>query len=316
MVIARVPTPPKASRHVTSFLQMMSVERGAAPHTIENYQRDLEILHDFLSSKNARLETATTENLRGFIKKQLDSGYAPRTSARRLSALKQFFKFLYAERIRDDNPAISLDSPKIGRSLPKYLTEEEVNALLRKACEDTSAVGLRMSAMLELLYACGLRISELITLPLSAFSRQSDMLIISGKGNKERMVPLTKAAIDAVALYRTQRPEFLNDAAESNWLFPSKRARDGYVSRQTFDKELRNLAASAGIIKKISAHVLRHSFASHLLDRDIDLRSLQQMLGHADISTTMIYTHLIGEREKQLVLNKHPLAKLFNPEEQ
>lgn len=313
--MARVPAAPKTSRHVTSFLQMMSVERGAAPNTIENYQRDLDILQDFLSSKNARLETATTEHLRGFIKKQLDSGYAPRTSARRLSALKQFFKFLYAERMRDDNPASSLDNPKIGRSLPKYLTEEEVDTLLSVARNDTSCVGLRLSAMLELLYACGLRISELITLPLSAFSRKSDMLIVRGKGNKERMVPLTKTAIDAVAVYRTERLEFLNQGVESNWLFPSKRARDGHVSRQTFDKELRNLAVDAGIVKKISAHVLRHSFATHLLDRDIDLRSLQQMLGHADISTTTIYTHLIGEREKQLVLNKHPLAKLFNPEE-
>jgi len=313
--MAHAPSPAKGSRHVTSFLQMMSVERGAATNTIENYKRDLDILQDFLTRKNTSLKTATTENLRAFIKKQLDSGYAPRTSARRLSALKQFFKFLYAERIRDDNPASSLDNPKIGRSLPKYLTEEEVDILLKEASEDTSSVGLRMSAMLEILYACGLRISELITLPLSAFARQNQMLIVRGKGEKERMVPLTKAALNAVGLYRTQRNDFLNKGQESTWLFPSKRAREGHLSRQTFDKDLRILALKAGILKKVSAHILRHSFASHLLDRDIDLRSLQQMLGHADISTTTIYTHLIGEREKQLVLNKHPLAKLFNPDE-
>lgn len=313
--MAHAPSPAKGSRHVTSFLQMMSVERGAATNTIENYKRDLDILQDFLTRKNTSLKTATTENLRAFIKKQLDSGYAPRTSARRLSALKQFFKFLYAERIRDDNPASSLDNPKIGRSLPKYLTEEEVDILLKEASEDTSSVGLRMSAMLEILYACGLRISELITLPLSAFARQNQMLIVRGKGEKERMVPLTKAALNAVGLYRTQRSDFLNKGQESTWLFPSKRAREGHLSRQTFDKDLRILALKAGILKKVSAHILRHSFASHLLDRDIDLRSLQQMLGHADISTTTIYTHLIGEREKQLVLNKHPLAKLFNPDE-
>jgi integrase/recombinase XerD len=305
----------KSSRHVTSFLQMMSVERGAAPNTLENYRRDLNILEDFLLQKQVRLETASTENLRSFIKKQLDSGYAPRTSARRLSALKQFFKFLYGERLRSDNPASSLDTPKIGRSLPKYLTETEIETLLNEAKTDTTPEGLRMSALLELLYACGLRVSELITLPLSAFSRQSDMLIVRGKGNKERMVPLTKTAIEAVALYRTQRAEFLNEGQESNWLFPSRRAHIGHLSRQTFDKDLRNIAVKAGIIKKVSAHVLRHSFASHLLDRDIDLRTLQQVLGHADISTTTIYTHLIGEREKQLVLNKHPLAKLFNPED-
>jgi len=174
---------------------------------------------------------------------------------------------------------------------------------------------LRLSAQLEVLYACGLRVSELITLPLSAFARQSGTLTVLGKGNKERMVPLTQKAIDAVELYRNSRSEFLNKGQESNWLFPSKRAREGHVNRHTFDKELRDIAIKAGITKKVSAHVLRHSFASHLLDRDIDLRSLQQMLGHADISTTTIYTHMLGEREKQLVLNKHPLAKLFNPDE-
>lgn len=305
----------RSSRHITSFLQMMSVERGAANNTLDNYRRDLENLEDYLSRKSIRLETATTDDLRGYIKKLLDSGYAPRTSARRLSALKQFFKFMYGERIRTDDPAASLDSPKLGRPLPKFLTEEEVNRLLEEARSNSDAKSMRMCAMLEILYACGLRISELITLPLAAFTRQSGMLIVTGKGNKERMVPLTKAAIDAVQLYQTVRADFLNKGQESPWLFPSRRAREGHVNRHTFDKELRQLAVNAGITKKVSAHIIRHSFASHLLDHDIDLRTLQQMLGHADISTTTIYTHMIGEREKQLVLNKHPLAALFNPAE-
>ncbi|MDV7341380.1 site-specific tyrosine recombinase XerD [Terasakiella sp. A23] len=306
----------RSSRHITSFLQMMSVERGAAPNTLDNYRRDLENLEDFLARKSKRLETVTTDDLRLYIKNLLDSGYAPRTSARRLSALKQFFKFLYGERIRPDDPAASLDSPKLGRSLPKYLTEEEVDALLAECKKNSDAKSLRLSAMLEILYACGLRVSELITLPVSAFTRQSGMLIVTGKGNKERMVPLTKAAIDAVNLYQTVRSEFLKKGQESSWLFPSSRAKEGYMTRNTFDKELRKLALAADITKKVSPHVIRHSFASHLLDHDIDLRTLQQMLGHADISTTTIYTHMIGEREKQLVLNKHPLAALFNPDEE
>ena len=308
-------SPTRSSRHITSFLQMMSVERGSTSNTLDSYRQDLENLEAFLTRKSKRLETATTEDLRTFIKKLLDSGYAPRTSARRLSAIKQFYKYLYGDRIRNDNPAASLDSPKIGRSLPKYLTEEEVDQLLEESRKDTTPIGLRLSAQLEVLYACGLRVSELITLPLSAFARQSGTLTVLGKGNKERMVPLTQKAIDAVELYRNNRSEFLSKGQESNWLFPSKRAREGHVNRHTFDKELRAIAIKAGITKKVSAHVLRHSFASHLLDRDIDLRSLQQMLGHADISTTTIYTHMLGEREKQLVLNKHPLAKLFNPDE-
>lgn len=314
--MARKPASPlRASRHITSFLQMMTVERAASPNTIDGYRRDLERLEEFLHKKSKRFETATTDDLRSFIKTIVDSGYAPKTGARRLSAYKQFFKFLYGERIRNDDPANSLDSPKLGRSLPKFLTEEEVDQLLQEARRDSSAKGLRLLAMLEVLYACGLRVSELITLPLSAFARQTGMLNVTGKGDKERLIPLTKAAVNAVDIYREVRNDFLNKGQESNWLFPSRRAKEGHISRHTFSTELKNLAINAGITKKVSPHVLRHSFASHLLDRDVDLRSLQQMLGHADISTTTIYTHILGDREKQLVLNKHPLAKLFNPED-
>ena len=305
----------KSSRHVTSFLQMMSVERGAAPNTLENYRRDLHKLEEFLNTKSKRVETATTEDLRGFIKLIHDRGYAPRTAARRLSAIKQFFKFMYGERLRNDDPAASLDSPKLGRPLPKFLTEEEVERLLTEAKADRTPQAIRLWAMLEVLYACGLRVSELVSLPLTSFTRQTGMLIVTGKGNKERMVPLTRAAIDTVDIYREQRHRFLKQGQESVWLFPSQRSKEGHVTRHTFDKDLRELAIRAGITKKVSPHILRHSFASHLLDHDVDLRSLQQMLGHADISTTTIYTHMIGEREKQLVLNKHPLAALFNPED-
>lgn len=305
--------PLPGSRHVTSFLQMMSVERGASPHTIDNYRRDLTKLADFLSAKKSRLDTATTEELRLYIKDLADSGYAPRTAARRLSALKQFYRFLYGERLRNDNPAENLDTPKIGRSLPKYLTEDEVNLLLATAEQDTSPKGVRLSAMLEILYACGLRVSELVSLPASAMTRQNAMLLVTGKGNKERLIPISEKATTATDAYIALRHEFLRDGMESPWLFPSKTAKEGHVSRQTFDSELKALALKCAITKTVSPHVIRHSFATHLLNNDMDLRTLQQMLGHADISTTTIYTHMIGEREKQLVLNKHPLAALFNP---
>lgn len=303
----------KSSRHITSFLQMMSVERGASTNTLDSYRRDLEQLEDFLHGRKKRVETANTEDLRLYIKQIHDSGYAPRTAARRLSALKQFFRFLYGERIRPDDPSNTLDSPKQGRPLPKFLEEEEVSQLLKEAQQDTSPKGLRLSCLLEILYACGLRVSELLTLPLSALTRQTGMLIVTGKGNKERMVPITQKALDAAELYRPHRHAFLKEGQENQWLFPSKSAKEGHLTRASFDRELRQLAVNAGITKKVSAHILRHSFASHLLDHDVDLRTLQQMLGHADISTTTIYTHMIGEREKQLVLNKHPLAALFNP---
>lgn len=304
-----------SSRHVTSFLQMMRIERGASENTLENYRRDLTLLETFLTHHQKRLENCQAPDLRAFVKAQVDQGFSPRTSARRLSCLKQFFKFIYAERIRNDDPSAALDAPKQGRPLPKYLTEAEVEQLLNEARTDTSAKGFRMVAMLELLYACGLRVSEMLSLPLSAFKTQSDMLMVRGKGDKERLVPLAAKAFQAVEIYMSCRSDFLKKGQESPWLFPSKRAKDGHVSRQIFDTDLRDLALRAGIQKKVSAHILRHSFASHMLDHDVDLRALQQMLGHADIATTTIYTHLIGDREKQLVLNKHPLAKRFNPDE-
>lgn len=300
-----------ALRYLTSFLQMMSVERGASPHTLDAYRRDLENLAEFLRPRRTTLDEAETDDLRQYIKKLVDSGYAPRTGARRLSTIKQFYLFLYGERYRNDDPSAGLDAPKIGHPLPKYLSEDEVDLLLFCAHENHTPEGLRLAAMLEVLYACGLRISELVSLPLAAFTRKSGMLIVTGKGNKERMVPLTEKAIQTVQTYLPHRGHFLKKGQDSIWLFPSARAKDGHVTRQHFDSLLRTLTIQAGIDKNISAHVLRHSFASHLLAHGIDLRSLQQMLGHADISTTQIYTHVLDQRLKSLVQTAHPLAHLM-----
>ena len=291
---------------------MMAGERGASSNTIDAYRRDLESFASFTASRNKAPEDADTTVIRKYLAQMAGSGMAPRTAARRLSALRQFFKFLFAEKIRSDDPCSLIDSPRQGRPLPKFLTESEVDVLLETARLRDGPEGLRLVALLEILYAAGLRVSELVGLPVSALSRDGDMLIVRGKGDKERMVPLSGPAIEALADYREVREHFLPKkkvrSATSPFLFPS-RGKDGHLTRARFGQMLKELAAEAGIDpRKVSPHVLRHSFASHLLAHGADLRSLQQMLGHADISTTQIYTHVLDERLKQLVNQAHPLA--------
>ena len=300
------------SRHVEAFLEMMVVERGAARNTIAAYRLDLEHFGDHVHSRGARLEDADAEALRGYLEELAAAGVSPRTAARRLSALKQFFRFLFAEGARGDDPSTTVDSPRGGRPLPRYLSEAEVNRLLEAASERKDANGLRLAALMEVLYATGLRVSELVGLPLSAISRDDRMLIVRGKGGKERMVPLTGPAIEALHAYRGVRDGYLSKSgsrAGSLWLFPS-RSREGHLTRVRFGQLLKELAAEAGLAPaRVSPHVLRHSFASHLLAHGADLRSLQQMLGHADISTTQIYTHVLDERLRALVDSAHPLAR-------
>lgn len=301
---------PAVPRLISSFLHMMRIERGAATHTLDNYKRDLLDLADSLATRKKRLENATTDDLRRYLHRLHSAGYAPRTSARRLSAIKQFYMFLYGERLRQDDPAQSLDGPRLDQPLPKYLTEGEIKHLLNTAAADKTPKGRRTSAVLELLYGAGLRISEALTLPIHSGLRDQETLIITGKGQKERMVPLSNSIQQALALYRPHRATFLKKGAESPWLFPAPRAKDGHLTRQIFDQDLKALGREAQINKPLSAHVLRHSFATHLLDHDMDLRSVQQLLGHADIATTTLYTHITGQREQRLVNNAHPLAAL------
>lgn len=296
------------SRYIESFLDMMSAERGASPHTLDAYSRDIV---GFSESIDDDVERATPEQLRDYFDDILAQGLKPRTAARRLSCLRQFFQFLFAEGVRDDDPTSVLDSPRQGSRLPKYLGEDEVDLLLQAARSENTPTSLRLTAILELLYASGLRVSELVSLPLAAVARERPVIIVRGKGNKERMVPIGAPARAAVASYLEVRQSFIPANTKiSRWLFPSRGAA-GHVSRDSVAKSLKDLAVVAGIApSRVSPHVLRHSFASHLLAHGADLRSLQQMLGHADISTTQIYTHVLDERLRRLVETNHPLAGL------
>ncbi|OIQ97165.1 tyrosine recombinase XerD [mine drainage metagenome] len=282
---------------------MMAAERAAAINTLEAYRRDLEDFADFLASQGLELHEADSQALRDYLTDLKDRGMAARTAARHLSTLRQFHKFLFLEGVRPDDPSAVLDSPRLGAPLPKYLSEDEVERLLAAAHARPGAEGLRDAALLELLYASGLRVSELVGLPLAAAGRDSPSLMVRGKGSKERLVPLGQPARDALAAWRAvRRPK------SSPYLFPG-RGGSGHFTRSGFFRLLTELALAAGIDRRrVSPHVLRHSFASHMLAHGADLRSLQQMLGHADIATTQIYTHVLDDRLKGLVNSHHPLA--------
>lgn len=300
------------SRRVEAFLEMMVAERGASPNTLDSYRRDLQDFAGFLRGRRRLPEDADAGDVRRYLEGLAAAGLSARTGARRLSALRQFFRFLYGNGERGDDPSATIDGPRLGRALPKYLSETEVDALLDAAHRRDDAEGLRRAALVEVLYATGLRVSELVGLPLSAVSRDGRILVVRGKGGKERMVPLSDPAMAAIAAYKSVRGTFLERGegrtTASRWLFPS-RARSGYLTRVRFAQILKELAVEAGIdASRVSPHVLRHSFASHLLAHGADLRSLQQMLGHADIATTQIYTHVLDERMKALVRQAHPLA--------
>ncbi|MBM3566493.1 MAG: site-specific tyrosine recombinase XerD [Alphaproteobacteria bacterium] len=312
-----------ASRYAEPFLEMLAVERGAAANTIEAYRRDLADFARFALKKRTRPEDADARAVRDYIARLAGAGMSAGTSARRLSALRQFFRFLHAEGIRRDDPTTTLEGPKLGRPLPKFLSEAEIDKLLAEARRRTGPEGARLLALIEVLYATGLRVSELVSLPLSALPRAGRMLIVRGKGGKERMVPLSDPAEEALAAYREVRDQFIPGGAQpakgakgkrvqardNPWLFPSRGA-GGHLTRARLLQLLKDLAAAAGIERRrVSPHVLRHSFASHLLAHGADLRSLQQMLGHADIATTQIYTHVLEDRLKALVAKSHPLAR-------
>jgi len=300
--------PVDASKHLEAFLEMMSAERGAAPLTLTAYQTDLTDLAAHLAANGAALEAAGADELHAYLASPATSRLTPRTLARRISAMRQYYKFLLLEGVRPDDPTTDLGTPRLGRPLPKILSETEVRALIDAAQTWPGREGARLSCILELLYASGLRISELVTLPLAAVRRAPRFLLIAGKGGKERVVPLSEPARVALEKYLERREKFLPDTQSSRWLFPSRGT--GHLTRQRTGQLLKELAAKAGLDPdRVSPHVLRHAFASHLLDHGADLRSVQQMLGHADISTTQIYTHVEIERLRRLVESAHPLAR-------
>ncbi len=305
--------------HIESFLEMMSAERGAAGNTLLSYQHDLEDLHSFLSAQKKSPMGAESADLSAYISHLGAQGFAASSQARRLSAMRQFYKFLYAEGLRGDDPTAILDAPKKGRSLPKTMSEDDVSKLLDLAAQEAAQPGpdhlsrLRMLALLELLYATGMRVSELVSLPVKVLDQEGRFLIIRGKGNKERLVPLSRSAIAAMKVYGEARQAALvgkdGKQIDSAWLFPSS-GKEGFLPRQVFARDLKGLAARAGLkVAAISPHVMRHAFASHLLQNGADLRVVQELLGHSDISTTQIYTHVLEERLRELVETHHPLAK-------
>ncbi|MGH7003992.1 MAG: site-specific tyrosine recombinase XerD [Alphaproteobacteria bacterium] len=299
----------RTTPRIEAFLEMLAAERGAARNTIDSYKRDLADVESFLARRDRGIEAATADELRDYLAALHANGSTPSTAARRLSALRQFFRFLYAEGVRGDDPTATIASPRRGRPLPKLLSEEEVSRLLDRARAKRGPEGLRLTALLETLYATGMRVSELVSLPLSAIARDPRYITVRGKGGKERLVPLSDPAREALAAYKEVRGPFCRNGAESPYLFPS-RGGSGYLTRHRFAQLLKQLAGEAGITPaKVSPHVLRHAFATHLLNRGADLRSVQQMLGHADIATTQIYTHVLDERLQSLVENHHPLAR-------
>jgi len=288
---------------------MLVAERGAARNTIDSYKRDLADVESFLARRDRGIEAASMDDLREYLAALNAGGATPSTAARRLSALRQFFRFLYAEGVRGDDPTATIESPRRGRPLPKLLSESEVSQLLERARGKRGPEGLRLTALLETLYATGMRVSELVSLPLSAVARDPRYILVRGKGGKERLVPLSEPAREALNGYKAVRGQFCRNGVESPYLFPS-RGGSGYLTRHRFAQLLKQLSTEAGIApSKVSPHVLRHAFATHLLNRGADLRSVQQMLGHADIATTQIYTHVLDERLKSLVETHHPLAR-------
>ncbi len=296
---------------IEAFLEMMSAERGASDNTLSSYRRDLE---DAAEQVPGNLAEASTAALRNYVAALAGRGFAASSQSRKLSALRQFYKFLYSEGLRQDDPTGTLDSPRKRAALPKIMSEAETGRLLDRAAEEvrlaaggTGLAAARLHALVELLYATGLRVSELVSLPIGVALRDDRFFVVRGKGNKERMVPLSEKARMAMRAWLAERSR-VPALADSPWLFPAG-SDSGYLPRQVFARDLKGLAARAGIAAaKVSPHVLRHAFASHLLQNGADLRAVQQLLGHADISTTQIYTHVLEERLLRLVTEHHPLA--------
>ena len=314
---------PELCPAVDAFLDMLTTERGAALNTRQAYWRDLADVSLYLRNQlNTDIDKATTDNIQAYLKDLSEKTHvkgqnkgkiAVRTIARRLSALRQFYRFMVSEGSRSDDPTSTIESPKQGRTLPKTLSEQEVDQLIKTAGTAGTPESVRLVCLLEMLYATGLRVSELVGLPMSAIGEGSQFIIVTGKAGRERMVPLSDAAREAVENYMNVRKRFIGSegsASQEQYVFPSRTSDSGHLTRQRFAQLLKDLARAAEVDEdRVSPHILRHAFATHLLSRGADLRSVQKMLGHADIATTQIYTHIVDENLKKTVEEKHPLAK-------
>lgn len=303
----------QARAWLAAYLDMLAAERGAARNTLDAYQRDIDDYLEFLGGRP--LSDVTAEDIRGWLGDLAARGLKASTAARRLSALRQFHRFLYTEGLSPNDPSAAIEGPRQGRPLPKVVSVSDVDRLIETARLASEREGLsppvrlkalRMRCLIEMLYATGLRVSELIALPLSAATTRERFLVVRGKGDKDRLVPLNDAARSAALDYLAALRETGGD--DTRWLFPSDGA-SGHVTRQAFARDLKSLGAAAGLAPAaLSPHVLRHAFASHLLQNGADLRVVQELLGHADIATTQIYTHVLDERLKSMVRDLHPLG--------
>jgi len=309
----------KPTRLKALFLDMIAAERGAARNTLEAYERDLDDYIEFLHNEKLDLLLVNTKNIQSYLADLEERGFKPSSAARHLSAVRQFHRFLYAENHRSEDPSLVIDGPRQGRPLPKILSIDEVENLLaatRMPKPDKNPTPFsrlrlaRLACLVELLYATGLRVSELVSLPKSAARSKDPFLSVTGKGGRERLVPLSEPARAAMQTYLAALNETAKSGNKSKWLFAAD-SETGHFTRQAFARELKSAAHLAGISgARVSPHVLRHAFASHLLQNGADLRIVQELLGHADISTTQIYTHVLDERMKSLVRDLHPLNKM------
>ena len=294
-----------------NFLEVLASEKGLAVNTRISYKNDILQFLVFLEKNKKKINEITPIDIEKFTSKFTTQGLEKSTISRKMSALSHFFIFLLEENIIKSNPIHELDLPKQIKKLPKILSVDQVEKLIKSSREDQSVNGIRLNTMIEILYATGIRISELVEMKLSATYAEKNFLLIQGKGNKERLVPISENTEDKIKDYLKIRKKFINNDTESKWLFPSKQSSKGHITRQRFNQLLQTLCERVNLNNiRISPHKLRHAFATHLLANGVDLRSLQQMLGHADISTTQIYTHVLKDRLKKLVSDNHPLSKI------
>jgi integrase/recombinase XerD len=313
---------PDVSKWITSFLEMMVSEKGAAQNTIAAYDRDLIDWDLYMQKRGTSLEKAKPADCKAYveditnktqIKGDRSNKTTPRTVSRRISAARQFYKFVISEGIREDDPTSTIEAPKQKRTLPKIMTEQEINHAITTASQKGNAASKRLVTLLEMIYSTGLRVSELVGLPLTTYQEDSEFMIVEGKGGRERMVPLTPSAKKALQDYVAVRERFIgegDDGTQAAWLFPSKTSIKGHLTRQRFAQMLKDLSKACDFpMGKLSPHAIRHSFATHLLQNGADLRAVQKMLGHADIATTQIYTQMLDEEVNDKVQDKHPMAK-------
>ena len=294
-----------------NFLEVLASEKGLAVNTRISYKNDILQFLVFLEKNKKKINEITSIDIEKFTSKFTTQGLEKSTISRKMSALSHFFIFLLEENMIKRNPINELDLPKQIKKLPKILSVDQVEKLINSSREDQSVNGIRLNIMIEILYATGIRVSELVEMKLSATYAEKNFLLIQGKGNKERLVPISENTEDKIKDYLKIRNEFINNDTESKWLFPSKQSSKGHITRQRFNQLLQTLCERVNLNNiRISPHKLRHAFATHLLANGVDLRSLQQMLGHADISTTQIYTHVLKDRLKKLVSDNHPLSKI------